>query len=76
MRQQTPKSLRRTPRSAWSPSLFDVPLDEIDDFSFEAPPERPNGVHVRLLLKSSETREHLAKNDDAWTCAVETAGIA
>jgi hypothetical protein len=29
--------------------MFDVPLDEIDHFSFEAPPQHPNGVRVRLL---------------------------
>jgi hypothetical protein len=55
--------------------MFDVPLDEIDHFSFEAPPEHPNGVRVRLLLKSGKAREHFVKNDDAWTCTVEIAGI-
>jgi hypothetical protein len=55
--------------------MFDVPLDEIDHLSFEPPPEYPNGLRVELHLKGGETREHLAKNDDAWTCAVEIAGI-
>ncbi len=27
------------------------------------------------FLKSGKAPEHLAKNDDAWTCAVEIAGI-
>ena len=51
--------------------MFDVPLDEIDSFSFEASPEHPIGVRVELHLKNGGTRERLAKNDDAWTCAVE-----
>ena len=55
--------------------MFDVPLDDIERFSFEPPPEHPNGVRVELRLQSGETREHVAKNDDAWTCAVEIAGI-
>ena len=55
--------------------MFDGLLDEIDRFSVEAPPEHPNGVRVRLLLKSGKAREHFAKNDDAWTCTVEIAGI-
>ena len=33
--------------------MFDVPLDEIDYFSFEAPPEHPNGVRVELHLSRS-----------------------
>ena len=55
--------------------LFDVPVDEIDHFAMEAPDDNPNGVRVVLYLKNGEQREHLAKNDDAWTCAVEIAGI-
>ena len=53
--------------------MFDVPLEEVGRFTFER--EEPNGVRVVLVLKSGEKREHLAKNDDAWTCAVEIAGI-
>jgi hypothetical protein len=55
--------------------MFDVPVDEIDQFTMEAPPEQPNGARIVLFLKSGEKREHVAKNDDAWTCVVEIAGI-
>jgi hypothetical protein len=55
--------------------MFDVPLDDIEGFSFEPLPEFPIGVRVELRLKSGEKREHLAKNPDAWTCAVEIAGV-
>jgi hypothetical protein len=47
--------------------MFDVPLDEIDRFSMEAPPEHPNGMRVEVHLKSGELREHVAKNDGTTT---------
>jgi hypothetical protein len=55
--------------------MFDGLLDESTASASRPPPEHPNGVRVRLLLKSGKAREHFAKNDDAWTCTVEIAGI-
>jgi hypothetical protein len=50
--------------------MFDVLVDDIDHFSFVRPDDYPNGVRVELHLKSGEKREHLAKNDEGWVCAV------